>query len=121
LRSLQCRRKLSGLQIQAGILKIFVDWLASSEGQQAIDAFRLNGQKLFNPSAAWPRKSASIAARAPPSSPCEPGGAYCTGSGLGLRFLGDSLGSRNRNEASLFEPEKPDRQLPQVVSFVPDR
>jgi hypothetical protein len=89
--------------------------------QQAIDAYRFNGQKLFNPSAASPRKSVSIAARVPPSSRCESGIAYYTGTGLGLRFLGDPLRLRDRNEASLFEPEKPDRQLPQVVSFVPDR
>ena len=31
--------------------KIFADWLVSSEGQQAIGAYQMNGQQLFNPSA----------------------------------------------------------------------
>jgi tungstate transport system substrate-binding protein len=31
--------------------RAFADSLVSSEGQQAIGAYRLNGQKLFNPSA----------------------------------------------------------------------
>jgi tungstate transport system substrate-binding protein len=31
--------------------KVFADWLASPEGQQAIGAYQVNGQKLFNPSA----------------------------------------------------------------------
>jgi tungstate transport system substrate-binding protein len=35
--------------------KVFADWLVSSEGQQAIGAYRANGEKLFNPSAAAPR------------------------------------------------------------------
>jgi tungstate transport system substrate-binding protein len=35
--------------------RIFADWLVSSEGQQAIDAYQVNGLKLFNPSAASPR------------------------------------------------------------------
>jgi hypothetical protein len=35
--------------------KIFADWLVSAEGQQAIGAFQVNGQKLFNPSAASPK------------------------------------------------------------------
>jgi tungstate transport system substrate-binding protein len=35
--------------------RIFADWLVSPEGQQAIGAFQVNGQKLFNPSAASPR------------------------------------------------------------------
>jgi len=35
--------------------KIFADWLVSSEGQQAIGAYQLNGQKLFNPSAGSPK------------------------------------------------------------------
>jgi tungstate transport system substrate-binding protein len=35
--------------------KVFADWLASSEGQQAIGAYRVNGQKLFNPSAGSPK------------------------------------------------------------------
>ena len=35
--------------------KVFADWLVSSEGQQAIGAYQVNGQKLFNPSAASPK------------------------------------------------------------------
>jgi tungstate transport system substrate-binding protein len=35
--------------------KVFADWLVSSEGQQAIGAYQVNGQKLFNPSAAAPK------------------------------------------------------------------
>jgi len=35
--------------------KAFADWLVSEEGQQAIGAYQVNGQKLFNPSAAVPR------------------------------------------------------------------
>jgi tungstate transport system substrate-binding protein len=35
--------------------KAFADWLVSSEGQQAIGAYQVNGQKLFNPSAASPK------------------------------------------------------------------
>lgn len=35
--------------------KMFADWLASSEGQQAIGAYQANGEKLFNPSAAAPK------------------------------------------------------------------
>jgi tungstate transport system substrate-binding protein len=35
--------------------KIFEDWLVSSEGQQAIGAYQVSGQKLFNPSAASPK------------------------------------------------------------------
>lgn len=31
--------------------KVFADWLISSEGQQAIDSYQVNGKKLFNPSA----------------------------------------------------------------------
>lgn len=34
---------------------IFADWLVSPEGQQAIGAFQVNGQKLFNPSAGSPK------------------------------------------------------------------
>jgi tungstate transport system substrate-binding protein len=33
------------------IAKVFADWLVSSEGQQAIGAYQVNGQRLFNPSA----------------------------------------------------------------------
>ena len=35
--------------------KIFADWLVSSEGQQAIGAYRMGGQLLFNPSARSPK------------------------------------------------------------------
>ena len=35
--------------------KIFADWLVSTEGQQAIGAYQVNGQKLFNPSAGSPK------------------------------------------------------------------
>ncbi|MEO6839201.1 MAG: hypothetical protein ABI192_00395 [Bradyrhizobium sp.] len=35
--------------------KIFADWLVSSEGQQAIDAYQVNGERPFNASAASPR------------------------------------------------------------------
>jgi tungstate transport system substrate-binding protein len=35
--------------------KVFADWLVSSEGQQAIGAYQVNGQKLFNPSADSPK------------------------------------------------------------------
>jgi tungstate transport system substrate-binding protein len=35
--------------------KVFADWLVSPEGQQAIGAYQVNGQKLFNPSAAAPK------------------------------------------------------------------
>ena len=38
-----------------GAARILADWLASAEGQQAIGAFQVNGQKLFNPSAASPK------------------------------------------------------------------
>jgi ABC-type tungstate transport system permease subunit len=31
--------------------KVLADWLVSPEGQQAIGAYKVNGQKLFNPSA----------------------------------------------------------------------
>jgi tungstate transport system substrate-binding protein len=37
------------------IAKVFADWLVSPEGQQAIGAYQVNGEKLFNPSAAAPR------------------------------------------------------------------
>jgi tungstate transport system substrate-binding protein len=38
-----------------GDAKIFADWLVSSDGQQAIGAYQMNGAKLFNPSAASPK------------------------------------------------------------------
>jgi tungstate transport system substrate-binding protein len=38
-----------------GPAKVFADWLVSPEGQQAIGAYQMNGQKLFNPSAGSPK------------------------------------------------------------------
>jgi len=35
--------------------KVFADWLVSSEAQQAIGAYQVSGQKLFNPSANSPK------------------------------------------------------------------
>jgi tungstate transport system substrate-binding protein len=35
--------------------KVFADWLVSAEGQQAIGAYEVNGQKLFKPSAGAPK------------------------------------------------------------------
>jgi tungstate transport system substrate-binding protein len=35
--------------------KAFADWLVSPDGQQAIGAYQVNGQKLFNPSADSPK------------------------------------------------------------------
>ena len=35
--------------------KAFADWLVSPDGQQAIGAYQVNGEKLFNPSAASPK------------------------------------------------------------------
>jgi tungstate transport system substrate-binding protein len=35
--------------------KILADWLVSPEGQQAIGAYQVNGERLFNPSAAAPK------------------------------------------------------------------
>ena len=35
--------------------KVLADWLVSPEGQQAIDAYQKNGEKLFNASAASPK------------------------------------------------------------------
>ena len=37
------------------VAKVFADWLVSSEGQHAIGAYQVNGQKLFNPSAGSPK------------------------------------------------------------------
>jgi len=45
--------KHAGAKLAAA--KVFADWLISSEGQQAIGAFEVNGQKLFNPSAGSPK------------------------------------------------------------------
>jgi tungstate transport system substrate-binding protein len=38
-----------------GLAKVFADWLVSPEGQRAIGAYQVNGEKLFNPSAASPK------------------------------------------------------------------
>jgi tungstate transport system substrate-binding protein len=38
-----------------GAARVFADWLVSSEGQQAIGEYQVNGQKLFNPSADAPK------------------------------------------------------------------
>jgi tungstate transport system substrate-binding protein len=46
-------QKHAGAKLAAA--KVFADWLVSSEGQQAIGAFEVNGQKLFNPSAGSPK------------------------------------------------------------------
>jgi tungstate transport system substrate-binding protein len=35
--------------------KAFADWLVSPDGQQAIGAYQVNGEKLFNPSAGSPK------------------------------------------------------------------
>jgi tungstate transport system substrate-binding protein len=46
-------QKHGGAKLAAA--KVFADWLVSSEGQQAIGGYQVNGQKLFNPSAAAPK------------------------------------------------------------------
>jgi tungstate transport system substrate-binding protein len=46
-------QKHAGAKLAAA--KVFADWLVSSDGQQAIGAYQLNGQKLFNPSAGSPK------------------------------------------------------------------
>src|ERR1700754_2516889 len=46
-------QKHAGVKLAAA--KVFADWLVSSDGQQAIGAYQVNGQKLFNPSAASPK------------------------------------------------------------------
>jgi tungstate transport system substrate-binding protein len=46
-------QKHAGSKLAAA--KVFADWLVSSEGQQAIGAYQVNGQKLFNPSADSPK------------------------------------------------------------------
>jgi tungstate transport system substrate-binding protein len=38
-----------------GPAKIFADWLVSAEGQRAIGAYQMNGQKLFEPSGGSPK------------------------------------------------------------------
>ena len=46
-------QKHAGAKLAAA--KIFADRLVSSDGQQAIGAYQVNGQKLFNPSAGSPK------------------------------------------------------------------
>ena len=46
-------QKHAGAKLAAA--KVFADWLVSPEGQQAIGAYQVNGQKLFNPSARSPK------------------------------------------------------------------
>ena len=46
-------QKHAGAKLVAA--KMFADWLVSSEGQQAIGAYQVSGQKLFKPSAASPK------------------------------------------------------------------
>lgn len=46
-------QKHAGSKLAAA--KAFADWLVSPEGQQAIGAYQVNGQKLFNPSANSPK------------------------------------------------------------------
>jgi tungstate transport system substrate-binding protein len=46
-------QKHAGAKLAAA--KVFADWLVSDEGQRAIGAFQVNGQKLFNPSASSPK------------------------------------------------------------------
>jgi tungstate transport system substrate-binding protein len=46
-------QKHAGAKLAAA--KVFADWLVSSEGQQAIGAYQVKGQKLFNPSAGSPK------------------------------------------------------------------
>jgi tungstate transport system substrate-binding protein len=38
-----------------GPARVFADWLVSSDGQQAIGAYQVNGERLFNPSADAPK------------------------------------------------------------------
>jgi tungstate transport system substrate-binding protein len=46
-------QKHAGTKLAAA--KEFADWLVSTDGQQAIGAYQVNGQQLFNPSAASPK------------------------------------------------------------------
>jgi tungstate transport system substrate-binding protein len=46
-------QKHAGAKLTAA--KAFADWLVSPEGQQAIGAYQVDGQRLFNPSAANPK------------------------------------------------------------------
>jgi len=38
-----------------GPAKVFADWLVSRDGQEAIGAYSINGERLFNPSADAPK------------------------------------------------------------------
>ncbi|MGO8912696.1 MAG: substrate-binding domain-containing protein [Bradyrhizobium sp.] len=38
-----------------GLARVFADWLVSADGQQAIGAYQVNGERLFNPSADAPK------------------------------------------------------------------
>jgi tungstate transport system substrate-binding protein len=46
-------QKHAGARLSAA--RVFADWLVSADGQNAIGAFHVNGERLFNPSAASPR------------------------------------------------------------------
>jgi tungstate transport system permease protein len=46
-------QKHSGAKL--GDAKVFADWLVSADGQQAIGAYQVNGEKLFNSFAASPK------------------------------------------------------------------
>ena len=46
-------QKHAGAKLDAA--KVFADWLVSADGQKAIGAFQVNGERLFNPSAASPK------------------------------------------------------------------
>jgi tungstate transport system substrate-binding protein len=46
-------QKHAGAKLAAA--KVFADWLVSPEGQQAIGAYQVSGQRLFNPSASSPK------------------------------------------------------------------
>jgi tungstate transport system substrate-binding protein len=41
--------------VKLATAKVFADWLVSPEGQQAIGAYQVEGQKLFNPSTGSPK------------------------------------------------------------------
>jgi tungstate transport system substrate-binding protein len=46
-------QKHAGAKLAAA--EAFADWLVSSDGQQAIGAYQVNGERLFNPSAGSPK------------------------------------------------------------------
>jgi tungstate transport system substrate-binding protein len=41
--------------VKLATAKVFADWLISPDGQRAVGAYQVSGQKLFNPSAASPK------------------------------------------------------------------